>query len=388
MHEKYSIPPSPSDWNCPIRCSPEWKKILAIKQVFSHLCGWTIGKGNVSFWYDRWHPEFLLDRLSPYEDIHLKLRDFCHEGNWCFENLIPTLGTNVVQALYDHAPRLTEDDDIRHWAPEKSGSFSVKSAWESIRGHYPTIPILADIWSTVTPFSAKLICWKIFHNILPVDMKAQHNGIALASKCVCCLNHKSESIEHLFVDSELAQSLWTYFSIIFAVPYLPAQSITTRIKWWFRICKGKSHFSIMGRLACIAICRQIWSYRNNSIYGGMKKDHMHARMVIIDTLQHLDAIVFPSMHSCKYGIDSLQSIGITPKSPKAKRISLHAWTPPRQNSYALNTDGSCRDNQTAIGGVIRNHLGNLICAFAGPSGEGTAFNSEVNALEVGADLIN
>lgn len=137
----------------------------------------------------------------------------------------------------------------------------------------------------------------------------------------------------------------------------------------------------------MAICRQIWSYRNNTIYGGMKKDHMHARMVVIDALQHVDRLVIPRSHSSKYGIDSLKVLGIIPKTPKAKRLTMCAWTPPKEGAYALNVDGSCRGNQMAIGGVIRDHEGNLVCAYAGPKGMGTSFQGEIHALALGAELI-
>ncbi|XP_020243296.1 uncharacterized protein LOC109821524 [Asparagus officinalis] len=103
--------------------------------------------------------------------------------------------------------------------------------------------------------------------------------------------------------------------------------------------------------------------------------------------QHVDHLVKPLMHSSKFGIDSLLTIGITPKAPKAKRISLCAWSPPKANTFALNVDGSCRQNQMAIGGVIRDHEGKLVCAFAGPKGVGTSFQGEIHALDVGVEFI-
>ncbi|ONK56747.1 uncharacterized protein A4U43_C10F12330 [Asparagus officinalis] len=72
---------------------------------------------------------------------------------------------------------------MRHWTLDKVGNFSTKSSWNSIHSHLPVVQILGDIWSSVVPAAAKVICWKIFHNILPVDARAQDCGVSIASKC-------------------------------------------------------------------------------------------------------------------------------------------------------------------------------------------------------------
>ncbi|XP_020257180.1 uncharacterized protein LOC109833782 isoform X1 [Asparagus officinalis] len=41
----------------------------------------------------------------------------------------------------------------------------------------------------------------IFDNILPMESVVQRRGISLASKCVCCANHQTESLNQLFVHS-------------------------------------------------------------------------------------------------------------------------------------------------------------------------------------------
>ncbi|XP_020249330.1 embryogenesis-associated protein EMB8-like [Asparagus officinalis] len=46
----------------------------------------------MSFWFDRWHPEFQLDIFNPNADIKLKLMDFYHDGAWSFDDLLPTIG--------------------------------------------------------------------------------------------------------------------------------------------------------------------------------------------------------------------------------------------------------------------------------------------------------
>lgn len=41
----------------------------------------------------------------------------------------------------------------------------------------------------------------------------------------------------------------------------------------------------------------------------------------------------------------------------------------------------------AVGGVIRDHNGSFLCAFAGPIGSGSSLQSEIHALSTGVELI-
>lgn len=137
------------------------------------------------------------------------------------------------------------------------------------------------------------------YSILPTDLMVKKKGIHLASRCVCCacpseesLLHVfiEESLLHVFIESDLASSLWKFFGIIFAVRFTQ-QEIYHRLAWWFLSCRGNSHFAIPGRMTTIAICRQIWSFHNNIIYGGMSKPLSHSHLVAIDALQFVDHIL-------------------------------------------------------------------------------------------------
>lgn len=49
----------------------------------------------------------------------------------------------------------------------------------------------------------------------------------------------------------------------------------------------------------------------------------------------------------------------------------------------LNTDGSCRQLSCGAGGIIRDHNGDLICAFTKPLGEGSSSWAEASTLLFG-----
>lgn len=54
--------------------------------------------------------------------------------------------------------------------------------------------------------------WHLLHSALPVDLNL-NKKVFIVSKCVCCpINPNMESLEHLFVHSELATQLWMRFA--------------------------------------------------------------------------------------------------------------------------------------------------------------------------------
>lgn len=198
-----------------------------------------------------------------------------------------------------------------------------------------------------------IIC-KIPH-ILPVDLVVKRNRINLASKCVCCEDPGEESLSHLFLHSQLAVSLWDFFGSVFAIRHQPSTSLLARITWWFHACRGSSHFAIQGRMAAIAICRQIWSFRNNIIYGGMRKPFSHARLVVIDTLQFVDHLVLPGIDSSMFGRDSLEMIGIVQRGPPLSRMRRGDWSPPVTGRHSLHIAGLSSSTGAIVSGIVRDH---------------------------------
>lgn len=86
-----------------------------------------------------------------------------------------------------------------------------------------------------------------------------------------------------------------------------------------------SVYVVLERIAAIAICCQIWSFGNNIVYGG-RKCFIHARLVIIGTLQLVDKLVITNKRSSRFGYDLLKMIVILLREPISK-TRLSSWTP-------------------------------------------------------------
>lgn len=177
-------------------------------------------------------------------------------------------------------------------------------------------------------------------------------GIHLASKCICCDKPHEESAEHLFIEGELATYLWNFFGSVFAVPCVRNQSVYARIAWWVHRCKGNSQFAMLGRLARLAICSQLWSYRNNTIYGGMSKNIEAAKFFVINTLRDLDILIKPKKMNGDFGVDSLLMLCIPSRSPPRKMPRLCRWVPPPPQKLIVNVHSLEVNKSLAVGGEV------------------------------------
>lgn len=184
------------------------------------MCNWKVGKDNLSFWHDNWNLEFSYSTLTDGYDGDL-LSDFRHEDHRDFEALVPTLGEELTHYTLEHAPIISEDKDMLLWKLTKDGAFSVNATWESVRRRGAFDPVAKVVWDSVLPNQNKILIWRLLRSILPTDLTVRRSGFQLASKCICCAKPNEESIQHLFIDGDLAASLWKYFGAIFGVRYFP-----------------------------------------------------------------------------------------------------------------------------------------------------------------------
>lgn len=246
MCSKYQLPSSPVYWKGPQRCSPDWREMLDHRLESAARCGWHVGRGEMSFWLDNWCSDFSFEPLAVEGFNDDRLKDFWHDGSWDFEEITPTVGEELVHFAMERAPVLSSEHDMLFWMLTSSGVFSVSSAWDSICQWEQVCRLSAQTWTTPMPTQSKLLIWRLLKSILPADLVVKRQGFQLASQCVCCLKAREESLTHLFLESDLAVSLWTYFGAVFAVRNQPAHSLMARLSWWFFVCKGSSHFAMLG----------------------------------------------------------------------------------------------------------------------------------------------
>src|SRR4051812_34366853 len=109
---------------------------------------------------------------------------------------------------------------------------------------------------------------------------------------------------------------------------------------------------------------------------------MAARLVVIDTLCHVDCLIKPKAATSRFGRDFLTMLAILVREPEAISIRS-AWTPAKGNEVFINTDGSIRKGHTAVAAGARDCNGMMLGATFGPVGSGSAIEPEIWMLNTG-----
>ncbi|KAL0287958.1 UNVERIFIED_CONTAM: hypothetical protein Sangu_2668400 [Sesamum angustifolium] len=161
-----------------------WRRFCSIKSVSQENTFWSLGAGNVSFWYDCWLPTGTLHSLShPNRASNALVKSFWTNHSWDIDKLKEVVPQHIMELILE-IPINPQHQDVMHWKPSPHGSFSTKSAWEITRDHKPPLAIFKNLWSPLVRPTISIFIWKVLHNWISVDSGLKQKGILLASRCV------------------------------------------------------------------------------------------------------------------------------------------------------------------------------------------------------------
>ncbi|KAL9659752.1 hypothetical protein QQ045_024561 [Rhodiola kirilowii] len=112
-----------------------------------------------------------------------------------------------------HSFSLTDKPDNLMWRDAESGTFSTKACYEKLRKSVPKNKTFRNIWQSWIPSKISTVVWRLFHRALPTDDNIGRLVFSMASKCWCCSFQKIETMEHMFVHSELAIKSWEFLAV-------------------------------------------------------------------------------------------------------------------------------------------------------------------------------
>ncbi|KAF9600906.1 hypothetical protein IFM89_013813 [Coptis chinensis] len=121
----------------------------------------------------------------------------------------------------------TQCEATRIWGPDNEGTFSVKSAFESIQKENQKVGWHKKVWNSYIHPRTAASAWKLLHGCAATDAYIQKSGIRLASSCRLC-KALEESLHRLLWQCPLAVELWTWLSTHFNVQQ-PLQGFTDAI---------------------------------------------------------------------------------------------------------------------------------------------------------------
>ncbi|KAL9679405.1 hypothetical protein QQ045_017264 [Rhodiola kirilowii] len=145
---------------------------------------------------------------------------------------------------------LSDNPDKLIWRGAASRIFSTKACYEKIRETAPKSNMYKHLWHPWIPPKISVFVWKLWHRAVPTDDNISRCGISLASRCWCCINRKREEMEHLFLQSDLAKSLWNFVAPIFEKP-IPRSMVQLQHDWFEKL-KRKNYLDCLA--LCMAVC--------------------------------------------------------------------------------------------------------------------------------------
>lgn len=165
---------------------------------------WEIGKGDVSFWNTNWCGEILHEGFNPGLKVRDGIRDLHN-----IEHLLTYEQLDKIR-IVELAPQ--EEDKLR-FLNTASEKFAMGKYIATLQTDSSLVDWHHRVWNSCIPFRIQAFLWKVYQRALPVDSNVQRRGIQMASKCVCCSEPGRETVDHIFLHSELARSVRQFFAI-------------------------------------------------------------------------------------------------------------------------------------------------------------------------------
>lgn len=181
------------------------------------------------------------------------------------------------------------------------------------------------IWKAAVPPKISFFMWKLFHDAIPIDSKISQCGVQLASCCNCCTSSKCEDINHLLVDSELANYIWHSMSRIFVFSLFPNESIKARL---MRICSRRYRSSLVGELTKVVpliICWEILKERCNRRYDNKASSSITILKRVVNDLQDCSFLSKPSKDATHAEEIVLSCLNIQPKCYQQRKKIIVKW---------------------------------------------------------------
>ncbi|OVA19183.1 Reverse transcriptase zinc-binding domain [Macleaya cordata] len=104
-----------------------------------------------------------------------------------------------------------------------------------------------------------IFLWRFLNNAIPVDVRIQDCAISLASGCLCCVHRNIKSMDHLFLNGEIAVFLWDRLSPLFGIHRTNYRDLREFILAWFNVAHRMSQMGKLATLFPMAIMWEIWS---------------------------------------------------------------------------------------------------------------------------------
>lgn len=310
----------------------------------------------------------------PVEARGKRLSDYVDEkGEWNWNDLQFLLPHHIVVDLHSTLPPVSSlGDDCRVWDKDKSGSYTVRSAYSVLAGD--SLQVSSNIWTKVWkwkgPERIRFFIWMLSHNRLKTNI-ACHKWSNKDPWCVWCSN-TPECALHVLRDCPRAMRIWNLFlSGRERNRFYNLQReewIEENISGNFRSAATEDWGTLWGVIAWY-----LWNWRNAATFNESFRMPHRPDLVILNYISSINRATLLTDH--------------LPGTSKVQ-MQIH-WLPPHAGSLKLNTDGAAKgiDGSAGCGGLVRDETGRWVAGFTRNLGSCTAFKAEAWGLLDGLRLV-
>ncbi|KAK6782003.1 hypothetical protein RDI58_019799 [Solanum bulbocastanum] len=363
--------------------SPAWKHLMHNKLKVEENIQWKINTGNCSFWWDNWLGVGPLARFSRHSHRlnNKKVADFWINGQWKYRLLTqqaPSCQLANILATEIHIQYGKFDQAI--WTLTNDGKFTCSSAWNVIREKREKSKFNTLMWHRSIPFKSSFLLWRALRGKLPTNDKLIVFGKEPV-QCFCCNRPGMDNIEHIFNKGQFAAYVWRSFAAAAGITTDHTSLPQLISQWWSAKFNNDAH-KLLLQAVPIFICWNLWKNRCASKYGGKISNVSRVKYAVYKDCYKLLNTVFPYV---KWPSNWTELILMGERCSHDAKVILVRWKKPPELWVKINTDGSARENPGKIGagGILRDHTGRMVLAFATPLGDGTSIQAEVEAALFG-----
>lgn len=142
----------------------------------------------------------------------------------------------------------------------KSGDFSVKTAWEIVRKKKTKEKLMDKIWNKRLPFKLNFFIWRAWKARVATDGTLKRMRIHIISRCWCCETQQIKIMSQLFLIAPIAHKLWKVIASIAGI-HMNERNLKQNYKfWWFVEKNNRLQYVYRGILTIIMWT--LWRRRN------------------------------------------------------------------------------------------------------------------------------
>ncbi|KAK4283181.1 hypothetical protein QN277_000163 [Acacia crassicarpa] len=340
-----------------VTCKPKTSGGLGLRnssyynQAFLMKIGWQLATRREDLWV-----KVLRNKYKCGSDILPRI-----EGSRPGSNLwsgIKRTWSKVQQGI-----ELMPNKNLR-WKWTKSGEFTVKSAYDSLR---PTEVHPDKLWSTIwkikAPERCRIFMWLVLHNRLLTNVSRCKRGISTDGRCQIC-QVDEESLLHVLRDCPISHDLWRQ---IVPSQFWHTFSSLDFNRWvrWNLTSSGILRHSDEWQQIFTITCWWLWRRRN---------------LFVFEDTQISNTTVMTSVMSLRKCLNEARDRWcLVDRKKTTLGTSGNCWTAPLAGWVKINTDGAFSPSTPGVasGGILRNEHGQFLQAFLFRGEEGDCLTAEL-----------